>query len=67
MNRDIRDSNFGLKTNHIPKINMRTFDGRDLVTWVLHMEQLFDLHDVQHTQNLHISYLYLEPNQFVRY
>ena len=35
VNHDFRDSNFGLKTNHIPKIDMRNFDGKDLVTWIL--------------------------------
>jgi len=31
------------------------------------MEQFFDLHDVQHTQKVHIAYLYLEPNKLVWY
>jgi hypothetical protein len=31
------------------------------------MEQLFDLHDVPHTQKVRIYYLYLEPNQFMWY
>ena len=31
------------------------------------MEQYFDLHGVQLLQNVHISSLYLEPNQFVWY
>ena len=52
VNHDFRDSNFGLKTNHIPKINMRKFDGKDLVTWIRNMEHLFDLHDVLPTQNV---------------
>ena len=34
-NHDYRDSKFGWKTNHIPKIDMRKFDGKDLVTWIL--------------------------------
>ena len=34
-NYDFRDSNSGLKTNHIPNINMRKFDGKDSVTWIL--------------------------------
>jgi len=67
MNRNWIDSNFGLKTNHIPKIDMRKFDGKDPVTWILQMEQFFDLHEVQHTQKVRIAYLYLEPNQFVWY
>jgi len=62
-----RDSNVGFKNHHIPKINMRKIDGKDLVTWILHMEQYFDLHDVQPPQKVCISYLYLELNQFVWY
>ena len=45
-------SNFGLKTNHVHKIDMRKFDGKDPITWILHMEQFFDLHNVPHTQKL---------------
>jgi hypothetical protein len=67
MNQEWRNSNFGLKTNHFPKINMRKFDGKDPITWILQMEQFFDLHDVPHTQKVQIAYLYLEPNQFVWY
>jgi gas vesicle protein len=62
-----RNSNFGLKTNHVPKIDMRKFDGKDPITWILQMEQFFDLHDVTHTQKVRIASLYLEPNQFVWY
>ena len=46
---------------------MRKFDGKDLVTWILQMEQYFDLHNVQNTQKVHIETLYLEPNQYVWY
>ena len=46
MNQDQRNSNFGLKTNHFPKIDMRKFDGNDPITWILQMEQFFDLHYV---------------------
>jgi len=35
INNDFRDSNFGLKTYHIPKINMRKFDRKDQVTWIV--------------------------------
>ena len=49
------------------KIDMRKFDDKDPVTWVLHMEQFFDVHHVQHTQKVCTTYLYLEPNQFVWY
>jgi hypothetical protein len=38
MNQEWRNSNFGLKTNHIPKIDMRKFDGKDPITWILQME-----------------------------
>jgi len=67
MPRDWRDSNFGLKMNHIPKIDMRKFDRKDPVTWILQMEQFFDLHEVKYTQKVCISSVYLEPNQFVWY
>jgi hypothetical protein len=67
MNQEWRNSNFGLKTNHIPKIDMRKFDGKDPITWILQMEKFFDLHNVPHTQKVRIAYLYLEPNQFVWY
>ena len=32
--------------SNIPKIDMRNFDGKDHVTWILHMEQYLDLHNV---------------------
>jgi hypothetical protein len=67
VNHEWRNSNFGLKTNHIPKIDMRKFDGKDPITWILQMEQFFDLHNVPHTQKVRIAFLYLEPNQFVWY
>jgi hypothetical protein len=66
-NQEWRNSNFGLKTNHVPKIYMRKFDGNDLITWILQMEQFFDLHNVPHTQKIRIASLYLEPNKFVWY
>ena len=43
MNKEWRKSNFWLKTNQIPKINIRKFDGKDPITWILQMEQFFDL------------------------
>ena len=49
INYDFRDSNFGFKNHHIPNIDMRNFDGKNLVTWILQMEQYFDLHYVQHS------------------
>jgi len=62
VNHDFIESNVGLKTHHIPKIDMRKFDGKDPVTWILQMEQHFDLHDVQNAQEVCIASLYLEPN-----
>src|ERR1700722_1243510 len=67
VNQEWRNSNLGLKTNHVPKIDMSKFDGKDPITWILQMEQFFDLHNVPHTQKVRIASLYLEPNQFVWY
>jgi len=50
VNRDFIDSNVGLKTHYVPKIDMRKFDGKDPRTWILQMEQFFDLHNVKNTQ-----------------
>jgi hypothetical protein len=66
-NQEWRNFNFGLKTNHVHKIDMRKFDGKDPITWILQMEQFFDLHNVPHTQKVRIASLYLKPNQFVWY
>ena len=46
---------------------MRKFDGKDPTTWILQMEQFFDLNNVKNTQKVRIATLYLEPNQFVCY
>ena len=67
VNHDSIDSNVGSKTHHIPKIDMRKFDGKDPATWILQMEQFFDLNNVQNTQKVCIATLHLEPNQFVWY
>jgi hypothetical protein len=50
VNQEWRNSKFGLKTNYVPKIDMRKFDGKDPITWILQMEKFFDLHNVPHTQ-----------------
>ena len=34
VNRDFINSNVGWKTHHIPKIDMRKFDGKDPITWI---------------------------------
>ena len=35
VNHDFIESNVGLKTHHVPKINMRKFYGKDPITWIL--------------------------------
>ena len=54
-NHDFINSNVGWKTHHIPKIHMRKFDGKDPVTWILHMKQYFDLNNVQNTQKFSLQ------------
>ena len=46
---------------------MTKFDGKDHVTWILQMEQYFDLNNVQNTQKVRIATLHLEKNTFVWY
>ena len=67
VNHDSIDSNVGSNIHHIPKIDMRKFDGKDLATWILQMEQFFDLNNAQNTRKVRMETLYLEPNQFVLY
>ena len=67
VNHDFINSTVKWKNHHIPKMDMRKFDGKDPVTWILHMEQYFDLHNVQNTQKVHIATLHLEQNTFVWY
>ena len=67
VNHDFIESNVRFKTHNIPNIDMRMFDGKDPVTWILQMEQYFELHNTQSTQKVHIATLYLEKNQFVLY
>jgi len=62
VNYDFVNSNVELKTHHRPKINIRKFDCKDLITWILEIKQYFDLHNVQNTQKVRIATLYLEPN-----
>jgi hypothetical protein len=52
MNQYWRNSNFGLKTNHFPKIDMRNLDGKDTITSILQLEKFFDIHDVPHTKKV---------------
>ena len=65
VNLDFINSNVGGKNHHIPKMDMRKFDGKDPVTWILQMEQYFDLHNVQNTQKVRIATLHLEKNTFL--
>ena len=58
-------SRFKIEILKSRKGDMRKFDGKDLVNWILQMEKYFDLHNVQNTQKVRIASLYLEPNQFV--
>ena len=67
VNHDSIDANVGSNTHHIPKIDMRNFDGKDLSTWILQMEQFFNLNNVQNTQKVHTATLYSKPNQFLWY
>ena len=60
VNQEWRKSNFCLKTNHAPKIDMSKFDGKDPITWIPQMEQFFDLHNVPRTEKVWIASLYLE-------
>ena len=46
VNHDFINQNVGWKSLHIPKIDMRNFDGKDPVTWILQMERYFDLDNV---------------------
>ena len=46
---------------------MKKFDGKDLITWIFQMEQLFELHQVPTLQTVTIASLYLESDQFVWY
>jgi len=64
MNYDFSDFKVGFKTHHTPNINMRKLDGKDLVTWILQMEQFFYLHDFSHTQNVCIAPLYYNKISF---
>ena len=65
VNSDFKNCNVGRKNHHIPKMDMRKFDGKDLVTWILQMEQYFDLHNVQNTPKVRIATLHLEKNIFL--
>ena len=58
VNHDSIDANVGSKTHHIPKIDMMKFYSKDPTTWILEMEQFFDLNNVQNTQKVRMATLY---------
>jgi len=63
VNRDFINSNVGGKNHHIPKMDTRKFDGKDPVTWILQMEQYFDLNnDLE--QNAFVWYRWLFSRKF---
>jgi len=49
------------------KGDIRKFDGIDPVSWILQMEQYFDLHGVPLLQKLYIASSYLESDQLLWY
>ena len=66
LNNYFTDCNFGLKTNHILKIDMRGFDGKNPVTCYRWRGSL--IYMMCNTQKRYAYlYLYLEPNKFVWY
>ena len=67
VNFDFINSNVGGKNHHIPKMDMRKFDGNDPVTWILQMEKYFDLNNVQKIQKVRIATLNLQQNTFISY
>ena len=58
VNHDFINSNIELNTHHILIIDMRKLDGKDPITWILHMELYFNLHNVKNTQKVCIETLY---------
>jgi hypothetical protein len=59
VNQEWRNSNFGLKTNHIPKIDMTKFYGKDPITWILQMEKFFDLRIMCHIHKRYELLIYI--------
>ena len=55
VNHNFINSNVGWKTHQITNIDMRKFDGKDPITWILEMEQYFDLNNLKNTQKLCIA------------
>ena len=60
-------SHFKIELLKSRKGNMRKFDGKDPVNWILQMEQYFDLHEVKLLKKVRIASSYLEPGHFLWY
>ena len=58
VNHDFIDSNVGSKNHHVPKIDMRKFDGKDHGTWILQMEQ-FSIYIMCKTHKRYALQLYI--------
>ena len=48
-----------IRVTDIPNRDMRKFDCKDLITWILQMEQYFEIHNTQNKQKVRIETLYL--------
>ena len=56
---------FNIKLLKSRKSEMRKFDGKDSVNWILQMERYFDLHGVPLLQKVCIASSYLESDEFL--
>ncbi len=64
------DTNFINPTgsrNFFPKVDMHKFDGKDPLTWINQMENIFEVHQIPYGQKVTMASLYLEPDQFIWY
>ena len=57
-------SRFKIEILKSRKSEMRKFDGKDPVNWILQMEKYFDIHGVPLLQMICSASNYLELNQF---
>ena len=66
VNHDLINSNVGWKNHHIPKMDMRKFDAKDPVTWILKMEQYFGINNVKkHTKGMHCNFTFITQYIFM--
>ena len=64
-----RGFNYNIGDNHgwfpkgvyIARIDMKKFEGNDLIIWIFQMERFLDLHQVPTLEDITITSLYLEP------